>query len=42
VPLAFTGESTENPARKFYRATGSQDEPVVVEVAQEALTDYGE
>jgi hypothetical protein len=42
VPLAFTGECTESPSRKLYRATGSQNEPVVVEVSQEALTDYGE
>lgn len=42
MPLAFTGESTENPSRRHYRATGSRAELVIVEVSHEALSDYGE
>lgn len=42
MPLTYTGESTESLNRKLYRATGSQDEFVIVEVSRELFAARGE
>jgi hypothetical protein len=42
VPLSFEGDSHEGMSHKLYRAIGSRDETIIVEVSHETLTDKGE
>jgi hypothetical protein len=42
MPLSFQDDSNENLSHKRYRAIGSRDEQIIVEVSHEALADYGQ
>jgi hypothetical protein len=42
MPLSFQDDSIESLSHKRYRAIGSRDEQIIVEVSHEALADYGQ
>jgi hypothetical protein len=42
MPLTYTGESMQTMTGASYKAMGSQNELVIVDISHEAIQDFGE
>ena len=42
MPLTYTGDSMQTMTGTSYKAMGSQNELIIVDISHEAIQDYGE